>query len=300
MAEAKRRARDTGEVRIVGARKRPLRDLYQSLLRLPWWATLLLIVGTLLALQAVFALVYMATGGVANARPHHFGDMFFFSVQTMGTIGYGTMYPVTVAAHVVVDAESIVGLLVTAVTTGLVFAKFSRSAGRIVFSREAAISTMDGVPTLMFRVGNEGDGLVVEAQLRVTLVRTERTKEGTTFYRLYDLALARDRSQALSRSWNVLHPIVAPSPLVDATPETLERHEVEILVGVVGTDDTSLQPVHARHTYFHDEIVWGARHADVLSEAPDGALELDVRRFHDLVPAEPSDAFPYRYEPDGG
>ena len=120
------------------------------------------------------------------------------------------------------------GLLVTAIVTGLMFAKFSVSNARIVFSEKAVITPMDGLPTLMFRLGNERSNQIVEAQLRVTLVRAEHTKEGTLFYRMYDLKLARERSQAFSRSWTALHVVDQRSPLFGATPESLAKEEVEL------------------------------------------------------------------------
>jgi inward rectifier potassium channel len=155
---------------------------------------------------------------------------------------------------------------------------------------------MDGVPTLMLRVGNERGNAILEASIRVAMVRTERLKEGTSFYRMIDLALTRDRSPAMARSWTVLHPIVEGSPLYGATPESIARDEVELMVTLVGTDDTSLQQVHARRRYLDSEILWGARHADVLSEDGDGNVILDVRKFHDVEPTKPIDGFPYPQE----
>ena len=128
------------------------------------------------------------------------------------------------------------------------------------------------------------------------MVRTERTREGMTFYRMYDLTLTRERSPALSRSWTAMHPITASSPLHGKTPESLKTEEIELFVTVSGVDDTSLQPVHARHKYLDEAIVWGARHADVLSEGEDGVLVLDLRQFHELTPTVRTPEFPYPLE----
>jgi inward rectifier potassium channel len=152
---------------------------------------------------------------------------------------------------------------------------------------------MDGVPTLSFRLGNDRAGTIFEARVSVTFIRTEKTAEGLTLYRMYDLDLVRDRSQALARSFNVMHRINDKSVLFGATPESLEKEEVELHVNVVGTDGISLQPVHGRHRYETKDILWGARLADVLSEQPDGRIELDVRQFHATVPTEPTATFPY-------
>jgi inward rectifier potassium channel len=281
---------------VVGAASHPLRDAYHSLLRLPWGGVLGLIALLFLAANVVFALAYLATGGIAGAHDGSFRDAFFFSAQTIGTVGYGAMYPVSTAANSVVVAESIVGVILTALATGIVFARFSQSSGELVFMSRACISPMDGVPTLMLRVGNDRASTVFEATIRLVLTRTDKTAEGVTFYRLHDLALTRDRSPALSRSWTVMHPIDDKSPLYGVTPRTCAAAEIEIMASVVGTDDVSLQPVHARQRYGSEDIVWGARPADVLSELPDGRLQLDIGRFDEVVPTTPTPTFPYPEE----
>lgn len=292
---SKRRGRGTSVngVTVIGAPPVSLRDVYHLFLRTSWPVALGSIVVVWLAINAVFASLFVVVGGVATMGARSFWDAFCFSVQTMGTIGYGSMYPTTVAANVIMIAESVTSLIVTAVATGMVFAKFSRSTSRVVFSSRIVIGPMNGVPTMMLRVGNERGNSILEATLRVAFTRTEHQSEGTTFYRMIDLKLSRDRSPAMARSWTVLHPITPESPLWGATPESLAREDGEFLVTLVGTDDTSLQQVHARARYLDRDVVWGARHADVLSEGSDGNLVLDVTRFDEIEPTEPIDGFPY-------
>jgi inward rectifier potassium channel len=293
MAFNARRTLTEDGISVIGAPRTTLRDFYYLFLKVRWSIAIAVIVAVYLALNAAFAAAYLAAGGIVNAQPGSFYDAFCFSVETMGTVGYGWMYPLSAAANAVMICESVTSLIVTAVATGLVFAKFSRSSARVVFSKYAVIGPMDGVPTLMLRVGNERGNQILEATVRVALVRTEVTKEKTKFYRMYDLRLWRERSPAMSRSWTVLHAIDQGSPLYGATPESIMRDEVELIINLVGTDDTSLQPVHARKRYEDREIVWGARHADVLTENDDGTIVMDVRRFHDIHPTEPFDGFPY-------
>ncbi len=280
------------EIHVIGASKTPLRDAYHALMRWPWWVTVLAIVSTYLALNVVFACLFLWVGGVASVRPGSFGDAFYFATQTFGAVGSGA-YPTSATAHALVVVESICVLLLTAVSTGLLFAKFSQTNARIVFTHQVVISPMDGVPTLMFRLGNERSNRIIEAQIRAVLMRTEHTAEGTSMYRMHDLELTRDRSPALARSWTALHPITPGSPLHGQTPESLATAETELLVTLVGTDDTSLTPVHAQKQYVHTDVLWGARHADILSEEPNGDLTLDLRRFHDVVPTTPTPSFPY-------
>jgi inward rectifier potassium channel len=284
------------EVKVIGAQHLYFRDAYHAFLRMTWRVAIGGIVAFYLGLNALFALAFMATGGVANAAPGSFADAYYFSVQTLGTIGYGSMYPHNTAANLLVILESVFGLLITAVVTGLVFAKFSHPTARLVFCRSAVITPVEGVPTLMFRVGNERSNQIIDAQIRVVLMRTELTKEGTTFYRMHDLRLTRERAPALTRAFLVMHPITEASPLFGQTPEMLRATEVEVHLSVMGLDDTSYQPVHAQRVYNDGEIVWGARLGDILSEEANGDVILDLRRFHEIVPTSPQEGFPYPQE----
>lgn len=291
------------EIVVVGDKRSPLRDFYHSLLQRPWRVTIATITAVFLAANALFALGYMATDGVGHAERGSFSDAFFFSVQTMGTIGYGAMFPQSPAANLLVVAESITSLLLTALSTGLVFAKFSRSTARIVFTREVVITPMNGVPTLMVRMGNQRGNQIVDAQIRLVVTRTERTTEDTKFYRMYDLKLARERALSLARSWLVMHPITPDSPLYGQTPQSCAAADMELMIMVVGMDDITMQPVHASHRYFARQVLWGARYVDILEERPDGNLVMDLNKFHDTLPATPTAEFPYpqpdRADPQG-
>ena len=281
------------KIKVLGAQHLYFRDAYHAFLRITWRAAIAMIVAFYLGLNALFALAYMLSDGVVNAAHGSFIDAYYFSIQTMGTIGYGWMYPRGPTANALVILESVSGLLITAVVTGLVFAKFSHPTARIVFCRTAVISPMEGVPTLMFRVGNERSNQIIDTHMRVVLLRTELTREGTTFYRMHDLILTRERSPALTRSVTVMHPITEKSPLYGQTPESIVKDEVEIQISVMGLDDTSYQPVHAQSAYNSTTIAWGARLADILSEDADGDVTLDLRKFHNIVPTLSQPGFPY-------
>ena len=284
---------DPDDMEVVGAAPTPLRDLYHLMLRAPWWLDLLGLSVSVLLINLIFAVGFYLSGGVEGANPDSLRDLFFFSVQTMGTIGYGAMYPRSAAAETLVTLESLVGMFTVALITGLIFAKFSRTRARIVFAEHAAISPFDGTPTLMFRLGNERDTPIVDTVVRVVMFRTEHTLEGTTIYRMYDLPLVRERAPGLTRSWTVMHVIDDKSKLQGATPESLARDEIEFMVTVIGVDEVSGQLLNGRHRYDAREVRWGYRHADLLSEREDGGLRLDIRLFHNTVPTRPTDDFPY-------
>ncbi len=277
-------------IRLKGVRSTPLSDLYYFLMQARWSVVLCLFSASFLTLNAAFGLAYLAVGGVTNARPGNFADAFFFSVQTLGTIGYGGMVPASFAAHVLVTFESMVGMLALAMVTGLVFAKFSRPKARIVFSDVAIIAHRDGKPTLMFRVGNARANQLVEATLRVTLVRSERTTEGEPIRRLHDLSLVRSQSPAFVLTWTAMHVIDEKSALFNATAASLGAEGVEILVTFSAVDATLSQDIHARHSYIAAEIRWGHRFADVFSFDDSGIRWMDYSAFHQTsaVPKDPS------------
>ena len=278
---------------VVGVHPHHFRDLYHLLLRSPWWVDVALICLLFCGANLLFAVGYLLVGGVANAKPGSFVDAFFFSVQTMGTIGYGAMYPTSIAAHVLVTLQALASIFLVALATGMIFAKFSVPKSRVLFSRQAVIHPLDGVPTLSFRIANERASYVVEAQVRVSLMRTERSKEGIILYRMRDLTLVRDRSPAFLRTWTVLHEITPDSPLHGRTPEALEAEDAQIIVTLTGIDGASSQTIHARYAYLTEDVRWGARHVDILTELEEDRLQLDFDRFHDVMPTEPQEGFPY-------
>ena len=274
-----------GRITSGGPAQPPVSDVYFYLTTVSWPKLLLIIVGLFGFINCLFAIGYMIDGGVANARPGSFADAFFFSVQTMATIGYGVMAPHSFVSNMMVSVEALSGLTSLAVVTGLIFARFSRPTARVRFSRVVAISLRDGVPSLMFRAVNQRSNRIVEAQIHAVFSRWETTREGESMRRFYDLHLARSRNALFSLSWTVIHPIVEDSPLFGETAASLSASRALIVVSLVGLDESFLQNVHVRYVWTADEIAWGMRFVDVLQELPDGSFSIDYSRFDDIVPA---------------
>jgi inward rectifier potassium channel len=210
-------------VLAVGLRRAPIADLYHSLITWSWTRLFATMGVTYVLIIALFALVYLALGpnAIEHARLESFEDAFFFSFQTMATIGYGHMLPRSTAANLVSVLQVMIGLAGTAMSTGLVFAKFARPTARVLFSNVAVVTTFDGHPALLFRMANERGNQIVEAQLNVALLRDETTVDGERVRRAHDLALRRDKSLLFSLTWLAVHPITAGSPLHGATPQAL-------------------------------------------------------------------------------
>lgn len=242
-------------------------------------------VGLYLSANALFALVYLAGGNcIENAHPGSFADAFFFSVQTMASIGYGAMYPRNFYANAVVTVEAVLGLLGVAIVTGLAFTRFSIPTAKVLFSHVAVIAPFDGVPTLMFRTANERHSLIVQAQIQVTLVRNEVNLEGRFMRREYDLRLIRSQTAIFALAWMVMHPIDEHSPLYGVTAEMLAESEAEIVVTLSGLDQTVSQTIHARHSFVANEILWNMWFVDIMSKTPDGKRAVDYTQFHNVVP----------------
>jgi inward rectifier potassium channel len=202
----------------------------------------------------------------------------------MATIGYGKMSPRGLPANLLVTGEALVGLLGLALVTGLVFAKFSHPTARVIFSRNAVLTTFDGVPSLLVRMANERGNQIAEAQAHLVLLRTERTPEGEQVRAAHDLKLRRSHSAFFAFTWLVVHPITPDSPLHGETEESLRAKDVDLVASMTGLDETFSQSVHARHAWTPDQILWRHRFVDVLVDLPDGRRAIDYRRFHDVEP----------------
>lgn len=263
-------------------------DAYHRLLTMKTRWFLLVMAVAFLAINGVFCLLYMLDeGGITNARPGSFQDAFFFSVQTLGTLGYGVMAPKSLTANLIATLETFVGLFNLAVATGLMFARISRPTARIMFSRQAVISPLDGVPTLMLRAANQRRNLVIEAEVSLTLVLDVVTQEGETLRRFHDLKVSRSRTPLFFLTWQIMHPITPDSPLHGETTESLMDKRGEILVIVRGLDETFVQTIHARTSYTPDEVVWNAKLADIFAVDEQGRRALDFSRFHEVIPVRP-------------
>lgn len=270
------------------------RDLYHLLIKISWPGFIGLLSLIYLGLNALFALAYLmgGEGAIANAEPGSFTDAFFFSVQTMASIGYGAMFPQTTYADVLVTCESFIGLLFIAMLTGISFARFSMPTARILFSHYAVITPHNGVPTLMFRTANKRHNRILEAQIWVTLVRDERTAEGELFRRFYDLELTRSHTPLFGLSWTAMHRIDPSSPFYGETPASLEKSNAEIIVILTGIDETLSQTIHARHSFIAEEILWDHRFHDILGWTADGRRAIDFGNFDKVEPMAPPVAMP--------
>jgi inward rectifier potassium channel len=272
-------------VKAIGLERAPHKDIYHFVLGRTWPTFFLLVAVVFVVTNMLFAWLYLAEpGAVANVRPGSFEDAFYFSVQTLATIGYGGMSPASRYGHLIVAVEAIVGILMVALITGITFTRFARPTARVLFSNKVVISPRDGVPHVMFRMANWRRNRIVEARLSAVLLVTERTREGDVMRKQIDLPLVRSRTNVFFLTWSAMHLVDEKSPFHG--PDALDRlrlQQAELYLGLTGLDETIGQTIHVRKQYTLDDIVPGARFADVLSTRNDGSRIIDYRKFHDVV-----------------
>lgn len=266
----------------VGQPRAYLTDLYAGLLALPWRYLIALLATAYVLVNAAYASLYVGLGDCVGGGDGGFFDAFFFSIQTLATIGYGVMHPAGTCGHVLVGLESLNGLLGFAVVSGIVFAKFARPSAAVIWSSRAVIARRNGVPHLMFRVANARGSHVAQASLQVVALLDDVTAEGERMRRMHDLALERAQTPLLIMSWLVLHRIDETSPLYGKSAEDFARGDIRITASLTGIDDVLAQAIYAYHQYGPDQVVRDARFVDVIRRLPDGRSELNLGKFHDV------------------
>ena len=269
------------------------RSPYRYVLYVSWPSFILHVVYWYLITNAIFALAYLACGPAALDGPEdygvgwlgHFLSAYFFSVQTLATIGYGRISPVGIPANLIVAIESVVGLITFALITGIAFARFSRPRASIRFSDYAVVAPYQGITAFMFRLVNTRDSELFDVSAEVAIAR--RRTGGAAKERLFELLrLERPSVTFLPLSWTVVHPIEESSPMSGLTAEDLTDAEAEFVVRLTAYDETTGQTVHIRSSYKADEVKWGAKFVNIIDrDNADGIIRVDVTRLDEIEPA---------------
>jgi inward rectifier potassium channel len=265
---------------------RPENNFYHWLLGTSWASFLLLVVFVYVATNFLFALAYLACGegAITHAQPGSLLDVFFFSVQTMATIGYGRMTPVGHWANAIVTFEAFFGIVYSALTTGLAFARFTRPTAGVRFSKVAVVGSHDGVQTFKFRVANDRSSHIVEAQLRLWLIAESMTKEGERYRRSVELPLHRSESPVFSLTWTAMHSVDEASPLKEYLGKTAIEQQWHLLITFTGYHESLANQVYARHVYLPRDVQQNASFVDIVAVAPNGGRVIDLANFDKWIP----------------
>jgi inward rectifier potassium channel len=284
-----------GDTELIktGASRYDFSDPYTIAISVSWREFFILLLMIELLVNSVFAPLYALNPGcIANARPGSFLDAFFFSIETLATVGYGVMSPATLYGHVVSAIEIVCGLIFTAIITGLIFVRFSKPRPNILFAEQAVVARHNGKPTLMIRVANGRDALMAGAAARLAALKWSVSDEGRSYRHAHELKLAREAMPVFLLTWTIMHEIDETSPLHGIEPERLAAGEVVLILTVEARDHSAGADVFDLKLYGAGKILPGMTYQDAVSLDGLGRTHADLRKLSLVEPdlnREPSD-----------
>ncbi len=274
----------------IGADRFDLTDPYHLALTAPWPYFALGVFVLYGVVNLVFAALYVAQPGcVANMRPGSIADAFFFSLETLATVGYGEMAPATVYGHAVAAAEIVVGMAFTAIPTGLIFVRFSKPKARILYANNVVITRHNGKPHLIMRIGNRRTTMLTNTAMRVHALLHETTREGQTYRQACELRLVRPTAPIFPLTLTIMHEIDEHSPLHRYDLADLAQTDIRLFLSAEARDPALAATVYDLKTYRGADILYGRRFVDTVLTAMEGGIVVDLTRIH---LTEPDDGGP--------
>ncbi|HEY6343322.1 MAG TPA: ion channel [Bryobacteraceae bacterium] len=267
-------------------------DAYIHLIQTTWPRFLGIVAIGYLLVNGLFTGIYLWLGpGALQSSGRDLGigrvaQAFFFSAQTLTTVGYGTLSPYGFPAHLISSLEVSLGLGSFALAASLMFARFSRPSARLVFSNRIIVAPYGDQTSLQFRVANQRSNVLMDVEADMMLMTVENGEDGKPRRKFVELALERRRIFFLALTWTVVHPIDQSSPLWKKTRQELEEMEAEVLILVKGFDDSFSQVLQTRYSYRWDEMEWSVRFEPAFVVSPAGQLVLDVGQIHKTTRVE--------------
>ncbi|RZK60323.1 MAG: ion transporter [Pedobacter sp.] len=278
----------TSNVKRIGRPIFSSNDTYNWLISMSWRKFMFIILMAYLAINILFASIYVLIGienlhgapGITTRD--HFFDAFFFSAQTISTVGYGHISPVGFLTSCIAAFESMLGLLAFALATGLLYGRFSRPNAKIIYSKNMVVALYKEITGLMFRLANGRNNQLIEIEVQMVFT-INQVVDGKKTRRFLPLELERNKIGLLSLSWTVVHPIDEKSPLFGMTKEEMMEGETEVLILLNAFDDIFSQTVHSRASYLDEHILFKHRFSPILSQDEEGITTLDLSKLSDTI-----------------
>jgi inward rectifier potassium channel len=265
----------------IGADRFDLTDPYHLALTAPWPYFTLGVFAFYGSINLVFAALYLAQPGcVANARPGSIADAFFFSIETLATVGYGEMAPETVYGHLVAAAEIVTGMAFTAIMTGLIFVRFSKPKARILYSNNIVITHHNGQPNLIIRIGNRRTTMLTNTVVRVHVLLPEVSREGQSYRQAHELRLARGSAPIFPMTLTIMHEIDEQSPLHRYDLKSLASTDIRVLLSLEARDPELAATIYDLKTYRASDILYGRRFSDTILGGGEGRIVVDLTRIN--------------------
>jgi inward rectifier potassium channel len=268
----------------TGVERYEWRDPYHLAVTISWPVFTALAFGGLLVLNAVFAALYLAQpGAIQNLPPGDLARAFFFSLETIATVGYGEMAPQSLYGHCVTGIEIVVGMAWVAIFTGLLFVRFSRAQSKILFADRIVVAPHNGVPTLMIRIANGRMTMLSHASARLAILLPERSTEGYASRNVQDLRLVRDTLPIFPLTWTMMHVIDETSPLHGLGPDELVAKDARLFLAVEARDAALGQVVQDLAAFRPHQIAFGHRYLDAVTIDEQGRTAADISLLSELI-----------------
>jgi inward rectifier potassium channel len=263
-------------------------NFFHYLIRISWPKFILIVAVGYVLTNILFGLLYYLIGVennllgvIAKNEGEKFLEAFYFSAQTFTTLGYGRISPVGVYDSTIAAFESLAGLLALALATGVLYGRFSRPVAKVLYSKKAIIAPFKDITGFQFRIANKNRSEIIDAEVRVMFTVLE-VLNGAPFRKFYDLKLEYNKINFFSLIWTVNHPIDKESPMYGLTEEDLHKGQAEFIILLQGFDDTFSQNIHSRSSYRYNEIIWGAKFANIYGFDEDRRTTASLDRISEI------------------
>lgn len=265
-------------------------NVYHSLITMPWSKFILMTMNIYIAVNFIFAILYylicpdQLNGMIYHTELQKFFEIFFFSSQSLTTVGYGRLNPVGMTASTIAAVESMVGLLGFALATGLLYGRFSRPTAKILYSKNALIApykhpvhSLKAPTALMCRIANERKNQLIEVEVQILFSYNEDV-DGKLVRKFQRLVLEVEKINFLAMSWTIVHPINEESPLYGLSLPDLESVNAEFMLAIKAIDDTYVQQIYARSSYRWSDVVEGAKFESIITESDERGIVIDLTK----------------------
>jgi inward rectifier potassium channel len=277
-----------------GVSRFDFRDPYHLAVATTWPRFSLGTIALYLLINLLFAVLYrLQPAAIHNVTS--LADAFFFSVETLATVGYGVMSPATAYGHLVATAEVMTGTAFTAVMTGLIFVRFSKPKAKIAYSRNGVVAIWNGCPTLMFRLGNARLNLLYDVKATLNVGILEQEAGGEEVRRVHELRLLRSSMPFLALTWTIMHPLDEQSPLHGVTPERLAAGDAHLMIAIEARDTAIGSSVYDVRSFSGRDVLFNSRFVDKTELQGQNHFRMDLSDIHlverDAHHATPKDSF---------
>jgi inward rectifier potassium channel len=260
-------------------------DSYHWLLGITWVKFISLVLGAYLIVNTVFAVIYFLIGAekfgglISTDISENFSQLFFFSAQTLTTVGYGHIYPNHTYVSSVSAIESMLGLMGFAMVTGLLYGRFSKPKAEIQYSKEAILAPYADGKAFMFRIANKKQNELIETECKLVLsINNPETKRRDFHF----LELERNQINFLPFTWTIVHPVNDHSPMLGLTEKDLHNRDAEFVILIKSITDTYFQTVYSRMSYKANEIAWNVKFKPMKQDhLKNGKIAINLKDIHD-------------------